>query len=79
MQRKDITLIVVVVIFAGVFSLVVSKFFFTTDKQENLTAEVVQEITSDFDVQPDKSVFNERAINPTKLIQIGDSTNPQPF
>lgn len=78
MQRKDMMVIVVVVIFAGIFSLLVSKFFFTSGKQQNLTAEVVQPISSEFQ-QPDKSVFNDRAINPTKLIQIGDTTNPQPF
>ena len=71
-------LIVIVVIFAGIVSLVISKIFFTSSGQRNLQAEVVQKISTDFE-KPDPSVFNDQAINPTQLIQIGDSTNPQPF
>jgi hypothetical protein len=78
MKRKDIMLIVIVVIFAGIVSLVISKIFFTSSGQRNLQAEVVQQISTDFE-KPDPSVFNDQAINPTQLIQIGDSTNPQPF
>lgn len=78
MQRKDVVLIVAVIIFAGIVSLLVSKVFLTSSEQKNLTAEVVQPITSEFQ-KPDEAVFNDQAINPTKLIQIGDSTNPQPF
>lgn len=78
MKQKDIVLIIVVVFFAGVFSLLISKVFFTSGANRNLTAEVVEPISENFE-QPDKRVFNDKAINPTKLIQIGDSTNPQPF
>ena len=78
MQRKDVLVIAVVVIFAGIVSLTISKIFFTSGKQRNLTAEVAQPISSEFQ-KPDAAVFNDQAINPTKLIQIGDSTNPQPF
>lgn len=78
MQRKDMMIIVVVAIFAGVFSLVISRVFFTGSSQRNLEAETVQPITSDFQ-KPDPAVFNDQAIDPTKLIEIGDTTNPQPF
>lgn len=77
-QRKDLLVIAVVAIFAGVFSITVSKIFFTSSKQRNLKAEVVQPITTDFQT-PDPAVFNGQAIDPTKLIQIGKSTNPEPF
>ncbi|HEX5797971.1 MAG TPA: hypothetical protein VFX79_01325 [Candidatus Saccharimonadales bacterium] len=78
MKQKDIALIAVVVIFAGVVSLVVSNFFFTHDASIPLQAEVVEEITADFP-PVDERVFNKDAINPTKLIEIGDSNNKQPF
>lgn len=78
MKQKDIMLIVVVVFFAGIFSLVTSKVLFTSGGSRNQTTQVVDPISEQFE-QPDKRVFNDQAINPTKLIQIGDSTNPQPF
>ncbi len=78
MKQKDIVLIVIVIVFAGIVSIVVSNFFFTPDNTKNLTAEVVDPITSDFQ-QPDERVFNNKAINPTQLIEIGDSKNNQPF
>lgn len=78
MKQKDVLLIIVVVIFAGIFSLLISNFFFTPDSNKNLTAEKVEEITSEFQ-EPDSRVFNENAINPTQLIEIGDSNNTQPF
>lgn len=77
-QRKDMMAIVVVAIFAGVFSLVISKIFFTSSNQRNLTAETVQSITTDFQ-KPDPAVFNDQAIDPTRLIHIGESNNQQPF
>ncbi|HEX5797502.1 MAG TPA: hypothetical protein VFX86_03880 [Candidatus Saccharimonadales bacterium] len=78
MKQKDILTIAVIAIFAGVFSLVISNIFFTSGDQRKLTAETAQPITAEFK-EPDKTVFNERAINPTKLIQIGNANNPEPF
>jgi len=77
-KKKDLTLIIIVAIFAGIISFLVSKVFFTSSSQRNLKAETVQAISTDFQ-KPDPAVFNEKAINPTKLIRIGDSNNPQPF
>ncbi len=77
MKQKDTMVIIAVVIFAGIFSLLISNVLFKTNKRD-LKAETAQAISTEFK-QPDKSVFNDQAINPTKLIQIGDSTNPQPF
>jgi hypothetical protein len=78
MKQRDILLILVVIIFAGIVSLLISNFFFAPDSSNQLTAEVVESITSEFQ-QPDERVFNSEAINPTKLIEIGDSNNTQPF
>lgn len=78
MQRKDILTLVVIGVVAGIISLAVSKVFFASSKSRNLTAETVQPISSDFQ-EPDKEVFNSQAIDPTQLIKIGDTNNPQPF
>ncbi|HET7673129.1 MAG TPA: hypothetical protein VFK11_01290 [Candidatus Saccharimonadales bacterium] len=78
MKRKDILTIVIIAIFAAVFSVIISKIFFTSSKNRNLTAETVQSISPDFQ-EPDKEVFNDRAIDPTQLIKIGNTNNPQPF
>lgn len=77
-KKKDILTIVVIAIFAGVFSLIISNAFFTSGDERKLTAETVQSISADFQ-EPDKEVFNTQAIDPTKLIEIGDTNNPEPF
>jgi len=78
MKKKDVALIIVVAVFAAIFSLLISRVLFTSGEQRQLKAEIVQPITTEFQ-QPDSTVFNERAINPTKLIRIGDTNNPKPF
>lgn len=78
MKQKDIALLVVIVILAGAISLVVSQNLFLSGKNKSLTAEKVDVIEAKFQ-QPDKTIFNQNAINPTQLIQIGDTSNPQPF
>jgi len=78
MKRKDVILILIIILFAGIVSLIVSNFFFAPDESKSLSAEVVEPITSEFQ-QPDSGVFNNKAINPTKLIEIGNSNNQQPF
>ncbi len=78
MKRKDITLIIVVGIVAAVLSLLITQTLFVTKKSRELTAEKVEPISSQFN-QPDKTIFNPNAINPTQLIQIGDGTKTTPF
>ena len=78
MKQKDIVLIVVVGFFAAVVSLLLTQTIFVTQKSRDLSAEVVEPISSDFK-QPDSNVFNNEAINPTQLIQIGDSNKQTPF
>lgn len=77
MKQKDLALIIVVAVVAGVLSVLVSKFFISAGSK-NLQAQVVQPISTDFQ-KPDERVFNDKAINPTQLIQIGNSSNTQPF
>jgi len=78
MKQKDLVLIIVIVFVSGVLSFFVSQFFFASPKNRQQKVEVVDAITSDFPT-PDSKYFNKDAVNPTQLIQIGDSNNPNPF
>lgn len=78
MKQKEIVLIAVVVIISGTLSLVLTNTILVSKKSKQLTAEVVDPIGSEFP-ELDPKIFNKGAINPTKLIQIGDTTNPDPF
>jgi hypothetical protein len=84
-KRKDLVIIVLVIVFSAIVSTVVSKAVFGPSKR-NLKYEVVEKISADFPEQGSQDytkqygpIFNSQAIDPTKLIQIGDSTNPKPF
>jgi hypothetical protein len=78
MKQKDIALIIVIVFISAVISLFVSKAIFGSPKNRQQTAEVVQPITADFP-KPDTRYFNDKAFDPTKVITIGENTNPNPF
>lgn len=78
MKQKDIALIAVVVIISAVISVLVSNVVFAPPKNRQQKVEVVQPISADFPV-PDSHYFNSQSIDPTKLITIGDNTNPDPF
>lgn len=77
MKQKDIALIIVVVFISVVISIVASKFIFTPKKRHQ-TVQVVSPISADFPT-PDTNYFNNQSIDVTKIITIGNSTNPDPF
>lgn len=77
MKQKDIITIAVVVFVSAIAS------FFITGKvivasSGHQTAPVVDIINSTF-TEPDTNYFNKNSIDPTQLIHIGTSTNPNPF
>jgi len=82
MDRKDLKLITMSVIFAAVFALIISTLLFN-GKQKRLSVPVVENISSDFpDVYNDPSyqtVFNKNALDPTQPITISPSNNGNPF
>lgn len=78
MKQKDIGIILVVAIVAGVFSLVATNLVFTPKSTKGLKAQKIDSIQAKFQ-PPDKRYFNPESINPTQLIQIGDSTNNKPL
>ncbi|HSX27277.1 MAG TPA: hypothetical protein VLG25_00675 [Patescibacteria group bacterium] len=78
MKQKDYALVAVVVVISIVFSAIISKLIFGSAKSRKTKVEVVNKISSQFDL-PDKKYFNEASIDPTQIIQIGDNPNPTPF
>lgn len=78
MKRKDLIIIIMVVVVAGIFSYVVCGKFLSPPKNRQQNVEVVEAITSEFAV-PDPAIFNADAFNPTRLIEIGPNSNNQPF
>ncbi len=78
MKQKDIFLIAVIVIVSAVASVIISKLIIAPPKNRQQAVEVVAPIDSTFN-EPDKKYFTTTSINPTKLIQIGDNSNNNPF
>ncbi|HJQ09136.1 MAG TPA: hypothetical protein VJ836_06675 [Candidatus Saccharimonadales bacterium] len=78
MKQKDIALVLVMAAIGSIVALVVSRLFFATPQNRQQTAEVVDVIAPDFQ-QPSSKYFNINSVNPTQLIEIGNTTNPNPF
>jgi spore cortex formation protein SpoVR/YcgB (stage V sporulation) len=78
MKQKDVALIIVIVFVSGVASFFLSNYFFASSTDRQQKVEVVEAISPAFQ-DPNKKYFNNTSIDPTQLIQIGTSTNPNPF
>ncbi|MCA1807502.1 MAG: hypothetical protein LC687_06620 [Actinobacteria bacterium] len=79
MNKKDATLILVVVIISAGLSFFLSASLFGDPETNPIEVETVETITSEF-IEPGDRYFNENSINPTRLITIGDGgDNTSPF
>lgn len=78
MKQKDISVIVVIVIFSILVSVLLSNKLIATPKNRQQKVEVVDIITPTFN-RPDSKYFNKDSINPTQTIQIGGDPNKNPF
>jgi hypothetical protein len=78
MKQKDLALILAVIFASAVLSLVLSRLIFASPQKRQQTAEKVDVITSEF-TPLSRQYFNPNAVNPTKQIQIGNDSNPNPF
>lgn len=78
MKQKDLVLIIAVSFVSAVLALLLSNLLISSPKHRQQKAEIVDVITSEFK-EPDKKYFNDRSVNPTKQIRIGDAQNPSPF
>lgn len=77
-KQSDIALIILVSGLSLVASFVIGNAVINTDKNRTAQIEVVTAITSNFS-EPSNKIFNENAINPTELIQIGENQVDKPF
>lgn len=78
MKQKDILTLVAVAIFSGVLSLVLTKFVVNTPEKRSQEVETINAITADFP-KPDSKYFNTQSVDPAQPVEIGTSTNPNPF
>ena len=78
MKQKDFALVFVMIFVGAVVALVVSRWLFATPQNREQSAEVVDVIGSEF-TEPSSRYFKANSINPTQQIQIGGSSNPNPF
>jgi predicted permease len=78
MKQKDIALIIVVVFISAIMSFFVSQWLFAPPKARQQEVEVVGPISSSFTI-PSSTYFNTNSVDPTQLIQIGNTANPNPF
>lgn len=78
MKQKDVALVLVVCFISAVVAFFLSNWLFGGEQSRNQTAESIDVITSEFQ-QPPERYFNANSINPTKLIEIGGQSNPNPF
>ncbi len=78
MKKNDIALIVLIVSVTLVFTYFTARALIGEPKSQSAKAEVVEPISAEL-VQPTPKIFNKDAINPTVDIEIGASSNQQPF
>lgn len=78
MKQKDLALIIMIAVISGAVSFAASHFIFATPKNRQQQVAVVDQITPDF-ATPDSKFFNNKSIDPAKLIEVGGNNNPNPF
>jgi len=83
MKRKDLIVIGVTAVIAAIFSIILSGTLLGSPKKDAVKVPKVDTINALFpSPQTDdtyKPFFNQQAIDPTQLIQIGNQTNAAPF
>ncbi len=78
MKKSDIALLVLIVSLTLVISFLVVKTIFGEATNEATKVEKTESISANL-TEPSPTIFNRDAINPTVVIQIGNSGNQQPF
>lgn len=77
-KQTDIAIIILVASVSLVASYFIGDALINTDASRSTEVEVVTPISADFPI-PSPEIFNDKAINPTELIKIGDDTTDKPF
>lgn len=77
-RQNDIAVIILVVSISLIASYFIGDALINTDANRSTEVEQVTPITSEFP-QPDTGIFNDSAVNPTELIEIGSGGSETPF
>ena len=82
-KRQNLVILIIVGLIAAMISIVVSGTIFGSPQRTPIKIPIVDKISPTFpDVQHDSnytSFLNNKAIDPTQLIQIGNNQNTNPF
>lgn len=78
MKKNDIAVIILIVSVSLVVSYFIAKAIIGEPQSQSAKAEVVEAISAEL-TKPTSTIFNKDAINPTVNIEIGNSSNQQPF
>lgn len=79
MKQRDSILIIVVVGISAVVSILLSRWLFASPKARQQQVQVVSAISPTFNTSTITTYINNKSYDPTQLIQIGTTTNPNPF
>jgi hypothetical protein len=78
MKKNDIAMIVLIASVSAMSAYFVGRAVVGDPESRAVKVKTVEAISTEV-VRPDKTVFNKQAINPTVEINIGNSSNQQPF
>lgn len=83
MKKQTPVLLIGVAVIAAIFAMILSSLIFGSPKKNPSKVPQVAPIQSTFPVVKNddtyKTIFNDKALDPTQLIRIGDQSNNQPF
>jgi len=78
MKQKDVALIILISAISAVVSFTVSNILFSTPQNRQQKVAVIDKISTQFST-PNSQFFNSQSIDPTQLIEVQTSNNPNPF
>jgi hypothetical protein len=78
MKKQDIAIIILIVAISALAAYLIGRAVVGDPQQQSVQVPTVEAISTNVE-EPDSRVFNDDAINPTVEINIGDSSNEQPF
>jgi hypothetical protein len=78
MKKNDIAVIVLIVSISLIGAYFLAKAIFGEPQKQTTSVEIVEPVSADL-TEPSNKIFNKDAINPTVNIEIGNSSNQQPF
>lgn len=78
MRKNDIAMIILIASISAMFAYFVGRAVIGDPQSKSVTVKTIDAISTEVE-KPDQTVFNKNAINPTVEINIGNSSNQEPF